>query len=348
MSDDRTEGDRQARNGIVTVTVAAAIDQTYVLPRLSIGSVNRAVSAHREVSGKGVNVANAVALADVPVSGVLAIGASDLDLVAGGGNTRILHPLPVAGHTRINTTIIDDSGHTTKVNESPVPMSRAEWDDFCGLVMSEVARIDAGWLVICGSLPRVTDGDEPGGMVPIVELIDRGVSAGVRVAVDTSEAAFDLVAERLDLVALIKPNTHELADIVRRDLTTVGDVITAAQELRARGVNTVYVSMGEDGALAVAENGVWLARAEARRVVNSAGAGDASLAGFLVNATPTADGTLDIPAAIGAAASWGALAVTRSTTLLSSVDGAPVATVTPAPDPSAPLREPARYTPPRE
>ncbi|MBC7725599.1 MAG: 1-phosphofructokinase family hexose kinase [Burkholderiaceae bacterium] len=329
--------------GIVTVTAAAAIDQTYAVAGFVPGGVNRATSAHREISGKGVNVARAVGLGGHPVSAVLVLGEAELAMVGGSGFGELLHVVPVPGNTRLNTTILDGLGRTTKVNEGPVPLTRADWTALRDLAVAEVERLGADWLVLSGTLPAIRERGiiQESGLLPIRELIDLAVAAGARIAVDTSGTDLDALVRNLENIALLKPNTHELAGVVGRDLLTIGDVIGAAEELRTRGVETVYVSMGEDGALAVAATGVWWARATPARLLNTAGAGDASLAGFLVNALRD-DGSLDIPAAIRAAASWGALSVSQSTTLLSDVTQAPLAELVDSPDPSRILADPGR------
>jgi 1-phosphofructokinase len=82
---------------------------------------------------------------------------------------------------------------------------------------------------------------------------------------------------------MVKPNADELAEVTSRELTTLGDVADAAGVLLARGVCTVLVSLGRDGALLVdadlphALHGT----ASVNRVVNTVGAGDAFLAGWL-------------------------------------------------------------------
>src|SRR6266705_268165 len=67
----------------------------------------------------------------------------------------------------------------------------------------------------------------------------------------------------------------------RRALATIGDVTAAARELLARGCQAVLVSLGPDGALFVDANGASHAEAPIDDVVNTVGAGDALLAGFL-------------------------------------------------------------------
>jgi 1-phosphofructokinase len=324
-------------SGIVTVTAAAAIDRTYHVAELRPGEVNRAESVSVELSGKGVNVAHAVSLAGLPVAAVLPLGADGLRLAGHPDLAGLLAVVPVEGHTRVNTTLLDPSTGTTKVNESPVPLPAAAWTALVERVDAEISRLDADWLVLSGSVP-VVEGTE--GLVDVVGLMRSARRRGVRVAVDTAGGAFDLVSRHLDLVTLVKPNTHELAAIVGRALETVGDVVAAAQELRDAGCDIVYVSMGADGALALSASGVQLARARAT-VVNTAGAGDASLAGFLVGSSSPAGADPDVPAGLALAASWGALAVSRATTLLGSLAGAPEAVLDGRPDDGVRLSEPA-------
>ncbi|QJU53120.1 PfkB family carbohydrate kinase [Herbiconiux sp. KACC 21604] len=273
-------GRASARRGIVTLTPAPAIDLTYRLGALELGEVNRAVEVHAELSGKGVNVARAVALSAIPVAAVLALGSQGEALAREGGFAELLAGVPDGGRTRINTTLLDASGTTTKVNESPVPVTPALWRAIAERTERELERLDAEWLVVSGSIPVLAGG---GGPVPFLDAVRRAAERGVRVAVDTAGASLRSVVGDLAPVALLKPNTHELAELTGLELRTLGDVTDAALRLHDAGCDIVYVSMGADGALAVSDEGVMRAFAPAT-VVNTAGAGDASLAGFLVGA----------------------------------------------------------------
>jgi 1-phosphofructokinase len=323
-------------SGIVTLTPAPAIDLTYHLGRLDLGEVNRATAVHTELSGKGVNVARAIALSSVPVSAVLALGAQGAALAEEGGFAGLIADVADEGRTRVNTTLLDASGVTTKVNESPVPVGSALWAALVERTELELERLDAEWLVISGSIPPLAESGHP---VPFLDLVRRASDRGVRVAIDTAGAALREVAADLGPVSLIKPNTHELAELTGVALRTIGDVTDAARRLHEAGCEFVYVSMGADGALCVSAAGVHHAKARAT-VVNTAGAGDASLAGFLVGSWRDG-GAVDVPSGLQLAASWGALAVSQPTTLLTSVADAPPATLTAAPDPATPLTEPA-------
>lgn len=322
--------------GIVTVTPAAAIDQTYRVDGLVIGDVNRAVGVSSELSGKGVNVARALTLSREPVRAVVPLGADGRILAAAPDLQPLLAVVATGGRTRVNTTILDATTGTTKVNEPAIPLLRAEWDAVVETAGVELDRIAADWLVLSGTIPILAGASAP---VDILQLLRQASERGVRAAVDTAGAALEVAVANLDLVHLLKPNAHELAELTGRELRTIGDVAAAADELHRAGCDLVYVSMGADGALVRSAAGLWHARAVAT-VVNTAGAGDASLAGFLVGLRG-ADGQDDPAEAAAHAATWGALAVSSATTILTSLDDAPTAVVVQDPDPSTPLREPA-------
>ncbi|MEV8181823.1 PfkB family carbohydrate kinase [Specibacter sp. NPDC078692] len=328
-------------NAVVTLTPAAAIDHTYVMDSLTLDHVNRAASSHTELSGKGVNVAQAISLATVEVSAVLQLHASDRDLAGRSPVHPFISATTAERPTRINTTIIHDHGHTTKVNQSPVPLTAAEWQKLCQRTKDEISRLGAGWLVISGSIPTYTTG----GAVDITELLEWAATQGVKTALDTSGPALEGALGASVPITLIKPNTHELAAHLGRSLRTVGDVIAAARELLTGALEIVYVSMGVDGALCITKSGVWLARATAATVANTAGAGDASLAGFvsgyMAAGMDSNNGGAAFEQAITRAASWGAHAVSLETTMLFSVATAPPANTQQNPDPAQALNDPA-------
>ncbi|MCD1269923.1 1-phosphofructokinase family hexose kinase [Microbacterium sp. MEC084] len=325
--------------GIVTLTPAGAIDATYRIGMLERGAFVRASSYDREVSGKGVNVAAALRLAGGAVAAVVVLGEDDLAFAQRSPYADMLRVVPVPGATRVNTSVIDGGRATTKVNAPTPPIPREAWASTREAVRAAGAETSARWLVISGTLPAFPGESEP---VALADVIRDAVDAGVRVALDTSGAALARTAVDPHGIALMKPNTLELAELVGRPLRTIGEVTDAARELVARGVETVYTSMGADGVLVVSASTVVHAHASARDVVNTAGAGDASLAGFLVglgDADPRHPEAL--AAAAATAAAWGAHAVAQPTTILPDLADLPAARVTRDPDPATPLAEPA-------
>lgn len=337
MVDGSRRGEAGVVGPVVTLTAAGAIDATYRLSgALERGAFVRASGWARELSGKGVNVSAALHAAGVGTAAVVVMGEEDRAFAARSPLAAQLRVVPVPGATRVNTSIIDGDGATTKVN-APAPALPPEiWSAARAAVAVACDELAATWVVVSGTMPEVA-----GGSARIADVVRAVAGGGVRVAVDTSGAALREVAEDPAGVALLKPNTHELAEVAGRPLRRLGDVVDAARDLVSRGVSTVYTSMGGDGVLVVTASAVVHARARAAAVVNTAGAGDASLAGFLVGLGDRSDDREALGRAAATAASWGAHAVAQPTTLLDSLSGAPVAEVTPDPDLDRRLSEPA-------
>ena len=134
---------------------------------------------------------------------------------------------------------------------------------------------------------------------------------------------------------VMKPNAEELAFIVGRNLKTIGDVIEAAREVNAFGVDVVLASLGGDGMVAVTKDHAWSARTAPVKVINTVGAGDATLAGFLaaVVSNPIQPGEDDfgvgfnVPMGVKTAVQWGAIAVTQPTSGLTAVEPLPESTI---------------------
>ena len=103
---------------------------------------------------------------------------------------------------------------------------------------------------------------------------------GVRAVVDATQ---DLLVNVLPYHPfLIKPNNHELGEIVGRELKTDEEITAAARALQEKGARNVLVSMAGNGALLVDEHGeVHRIGCPKGKVVNSVGAGDSMVAGFV-------------------------------------------------------------------
>ena len=325
---------------IVTLTPAPVLDRTYIVDKLRQGEVNRASEVYEYLSGKGLSVARTLHLAQRPVSAVLPIGKDDEHLLSRTPYPQILRMLPVDGRIRVNTSVVEAEGRTTNINQEAVPMSDSDWSRVCELTIEQLETMDADWLVVSGMHPLNTD---TGDFVELEGLFQRARELGARTAVDTSGANLGRWG-RSPLVNLLKPNADELARLAGHDLYTIGDAVDAAQELCTLGIEIALVSLGADGALAVTENEALWAHAAPTTVRNTTGAGDAVLAGFIASSQPSGKAAgirepLDIPSGLATAVSWGALAVSLPTTLISSFENAPTAVVE-QPDRDRPLSEP--------
>ncbi|MFB6771208.1 1-phosphofructokinase [Streptomyces sp. NPDC056337] len=278
---------------ILTVTPNPSLDRTYEVPSLDRGEVVRATGERVDPGGKGVNVSRAVAAAGRRTVAVLPLGGAPGALVADLLDAQGIEvaPVPIAGATRSNIALAEADGVLTKINAPGPELSAAERELLLETVRSQSP--DADWIACCGSLPR--------GLAPswYAELVARAHAAGVRIALDTSgPALLQALRERPDVV---KPNAEELAEAVGRPLATVGDAVKAAEELRELGARSVLASLGADGQLLVAEEGTWFGNARVDAVRSNVGAGDSSLAGFLI-AGGAGPGALASAVAHGAAA----------------------------------------------
>ncbi|THC47852.1 1-phosphofructokinase [Streptomyces sp. A1499] len=278
---------------ILTVTPNPSLDRTYEVPALDRGEVVRATGDRMDPGGKGVNVSRAVAAAGVRTVAVLPLGGAPGALVAQLLDEQGIEaaPVPVAGQTRSNIAVAEPDGTLTKINAPGPELSREEREALLATVGASSAGAD--WIACCGSLPR--------GLAPswYADLVARAHAAGHRIALDTSgPALLAALAERPDVV---KPNAEELSEAVGRPLTTVGDAVKAAEELRGMGARAVLASLGADGQLLVEDSGTYFASARVDTVRSNVGAGDSSLAGFLI-AGGTGERALASAVAHGAAA----------------------------------------------
>ena len=129
-------------------------------------------------------------------------------------------------------------------------------------------------LILAGSIPSSLP------QTTYERLLARLEGHGVHTVVDATR---DLLVNVLQYHPfLIKPNHHELGEIVGRTLTTDADITAAARILQEKGARNVLVSMAGDGALLLDEKGeVHRIGTPKGKVVNSVGAGDSMVAGFV-------------------------------------------------------------------
>jgi 1-phosphofructokinase len=256
---------------IVTVTPNPSIDRTLRIPSIIRGGLVRALSATAEAGGKGINVSRALTTQGHPTIAVVPLSESSAAVMHRLlGEAAPMEPVTIAGDVRVNISLVEEDGTVTKVNEPGPQLDDADTEALLRTTAALAAR--ATWVAGCGSLPPGMPSDF------YARLIHR-MPHGVRVAVDAEGPALRAcLGER---VALIKPNHSELEGLIGRPLPTLGDVVAAATELVADGIETVLVSLGADGAVHVDRDGATHGEAHLDGVQNNVGAGDALLAGYL-------------------------------------------------------------------
>ena len=265
---------------IVTLTPNPSIDRTLVLgDELRRGAVHRISSSGAQAGGKGVNISRACLAAGVATWAVLPADADDPfahELTVSGIPSRLV---PGGGPVRVNLTITEPDGTTTKLNHAG---SVAGEQVLAALAATLHDLADAAdWIVLAGSLP-------PGAPEAWYAALVDDLRSRTRVAVDTSDAPLLAVVEHLDSAPphVMKPNGHELASLTGHD----GDALeadpaaaaAAARSLVDRGVGAVLATLGSHGAVLVTPDGAWHATPAPTEVVSTVGAGDSSLFGYLL------------------------------------------------------------------
>ena len=261
---------------IYTLTFNPAIDYILRLPVLREGKTNRAASASIQFGGKGINVSRMLAARGVTSTALgFAAGFTGEALTAHlteAGISADFISLP-EGHTRINVKLKTPQGAypETEINASgpAIPPNCLE-----ALYNKLDALREGDTLVLAGSIPSSLPQDT------YSSVMERLSGRGIRFAVD---AEGELLTDTLSYAPfLVKPNRAELEGIAGADLTTDAALKDAAASLRERGARNVLVSLGGDGALLLDESGEYhRAYAPAIQAVNTVGAGDSMVAGFL-------------------------------------------------------------------
>jgi len=323
---------------ILTVTPNPAIDWTVTTDSFAFDAVNTATGSTREASGKGINVSVALRRNGVPTLALFP---------AGGGTGHFMVEqladmevpacaVPSGAEVRTNITLRVPGHSGTKLNEPGSPLgealARRLLDAVREALREALAAYDDGavTLALCGSLPPGT----PEWFHPALVTLGRELGAAVVV-----DASGEVLSRALPAgPGLVKPNVHELAAETGRALATVGDVVDAARELLVRGAGAVLASLGADGMVYVDAEHALHGWARDVRVLNTVGAGDASLAGFLA----ARDGGAEPAECLASAILYASSAVGHATTLF-DVDPAlrERITVTAEPDAGLKLSEPA-------
>ena len=266
---------------IVTLTANPSFDRTIALSgHLERGGVLRADAVLEQAGGKGVNISRAALAASEDTIAVFpAAGDSPftVELQQAGLTCR---PVAPTGAIRVNLTLSEADGTTTKINSAGAVADaallarlRAAVTDLAG---------SAQWVVLAGSLPPGAPDDW------YAEVAAALTTTGAKVAVDTSDRPLIALADALGTARpdLMKPNAEELAQLTGDDPAAVeadpAVAAAAARRLVDAGTGAVLATLGAAGAVLVTAEGAWSATPPPITVVSTVGAGDSSLFGYVL------------------------------------------------------------------
>lgn len=263
---------------IFTVTFNPSLDYIVRVDEMRLGTINRTNYEQLLPGGKGINVSIVLGNLGHPSralgfsAGVTGVALEKL-LADAGVDADLVHVKE--GFTRINAKV--KAVEETELNGQG-PRIAPEDVDALFSKLDVLGQDDT--LVISGSVPNTLPSDM------YEQVMERLAGRGVRIVVDAER---DLLTRVLPYRPfLVKPNNHELGDIFGVTLKTRDEVVPYARRMQEMGAQNVLISMaGEGGVLVAADGQVYQSPAAKGTVVNSVGAGDSCVAGFLAGLMET-------------------------------------------------------------
>lgn len=265
---------------IYTVTCNPSLDYIVSVNNFRLGITNRTDSEQILPGGKGLNVSmvlNNLSVESVALGFAAGFTGDEIVRRAEEMGLKTDFILLREGMSRINLKLKSAEG--TEINGRGPDVSDGE----VALLTEKLNGLQAGdVLVLAGSIPGALPDD-------LYERMLAGLEG--RKVLTVVDAEKNLLLNVLKYHPfLVKPNHHELGDIFGVRLRSREEAVPYAERLREMGAMNVLVSMAGEGAvLAAADGNVYSAPAPEGRLINSVGAGDSMVAGFLAGWTERRD-----------------------------------------------------------
>lgn len=257
---------------IYTVTFNPALDYIIRLDKFVAGEINRVNYEQVLGGGKGINVSI--------VLGNLGHKSTAMGFLAGFTGEEIKRQLRGfnayddfvqldEGFSRINVKAKADV--ETEINGQGPKITEEKRNE----LFKKLEKLgDGDTFVIAGSIPNTLPDDM------YEQTLSHLKNPNIRIVVDAEKGLLLKVLKFKPW--LIKPNNHELGDMFGVKLTSDSEIIEHAKKLQEKGAQNVLISMAGDGAiLLTAEGKAYKAPAPKGTLVNSIGAGDSMVAGFI-------------------------------------------------------------------
>ena len=259
---------------IYTVTLNPALDYVMKLDEMQPGQVNRSTGEYMLYGGKGINVSTVLHNLGVENVALGFIAGFTGDEIEKGVNSLGVETDFVrlkSGMSRINVKI--KASKETDINAQGPDIPKAAMDEFYRKLDS---ISDGDMLILAGAIP----GSLPSNVYE--EFIERIYGKNVNVVVDATKELLLNVLKYHPF--LVKPNNHELGEMFNTECRTQEEITFYAGKLQAMGARNVLVSLAGDGALLLSETKqIYRLGVPKGKVVNSVGAGDSMVAGFVAS-----------------------------------------------------------------
>lgn len=258
---------------IYTITLNPALDRNLWIEKVKADDSNRIHKEERYAAGKGIDVSRVLTCLGVRNKALGFLGGFDGDEVEGrlineGINCEFTK---ISGETRTNIVIYDMEKKSQTIFSAPGPEIMPF--ELISIIRHIEKLENPEIVIISGSLPP---GAHPEIYYKIMEIAR---NKGAKIILDSDGDALKTGIQIAPDV--IKPNVHELGRLVGRELKDIQEIISSAQSICDQGTGIVLVSMGARGILLVGQNEKFLAVPPKVKVVNTIGAGDSAIAGFV-------------------------------------------------------------------
>ena len=263
-----------------TVTLNPALDYISQVDDFGIGKINRTKTEKILPGGKGLNVSMVLknlGIDSVAIGFIAGFTGDELkkQMEQKGVKTEFIKVQN--GMTRINVKI--SSNQETALNGIGPDIDEKNIEE----LLQKINDITSDDLVILsGNIPKSISKK----IYPIIcDILERN---NVTFVVDaTRELLIDILKYK---PFLIKPNKEELEETFKVKITTKDELVTYAKKLQDMGAQNVLISLGGDGAILLIKEGkVYYSKAPKGKVINTVGAGDSMVAGFLAGYKKTKD-----------------------------------------------------------
>lgn len=259
---------------VATITLNTAYDLVGRLDRINLGTVNAVETLGLFPAGKGINVAKVLNDLNIPVCVGGFLGKENQkDFEHMFASLKLEDKFQrVDGKTRINVKLTETDGDVTDFNFSGYQITPQDWQSFVANSLEYCQQFDL--IAICGSIPK--------GISPkaFSDWLTQLTDLNIKVILDTNKTA---LTAGLDAKPwLIKPNQHELEELIGHELPNLSAIKQAAEVIRNKGIANVVVSLGAEGSLWLSDEGNIIAcPPKCENIVSTVGAGDSMVAGLI-------------------------------------------------------------------
>ena len=264
---------------IYTITFNPAVDLVIQVPNCQLGTLNRSKGEEYVAGGKGINMSIVLKRLGIDniATGFLG-GFSGKYIEEYLENEGILPRfISVEGTTRINVKVKGEV--ETEINAAGPAVNAEKFQQLMNY-FEDVLKEDIVFLA-GNAAPGLDE-------TSYVEIVKLCYTRGAKLVLDTTK---DFLLSCLPYHPfIIKPNQHELEELFGIKIQTKEELIAYALKLQEKGARNVLISCGGDGAFLITEKGqVFASNVPTGTLINSVGAGDSMLAGFMAKFIETSD-----------------------------------------------------------